>query len=322
MSSDVSRSINLNVVLDVILELVNAQIGSIMIVDPSDAILKIIAAVGLEEKIVSKTKIAFGQKIAGKVAVYGKPVFLESTKGFPQAGITSSDMKRSEIKWSFIIPVYHGNHVTGVLNIASLKPNSNHIYLLKGLETNLANVVKRYLVERVFLKQSVIGTNVETLIDPVTGLYTYSHLWTRITEEIGRFSRKKNKFSVLILDIDHFKTINVKHGYTMGDKILQKIGEWLRNNIRVYSVIARTGGDRITILFPETSKEDALSTGKRIKEGIKKIGEELKLDLPLTVSGGVSTFPDDGSSAIEFLEKAYEAMVSAKILGGDLIKTL
>jgi diguanylate cyclase (GGDEF)-like protein len=148
-------------------------------------------------------------------------------------------------------------------------------------------------------------------IDKLTGVYLRKHIEQQFAIQMS-ISRQQNfSLSVIMLDIDKFKNVNDTYGHRKGDEILSKIGERLLKSVRASDYVARYGGEEFIILLPET---DAMS-GHKVAEKIRTLIEQSKLlgdEMPLTVSLGVSTYPDDGANEEELIEKADQALYYSK----------
>jgi diguanylate cyclase (GGDEF)-like protein len=145
---------------------------------------------------------------------------------------------------------------------------------------------------------------------------------TRLNEEVDRARRLGLTFSVGMVDIDHFKECNDKYGHLVGDAVLKKISERLKNSVREVDMIARYGGEEFCIVLPETEKELATTVAERLRKSveskhIKAFDEKVKM----TVSVGISTFPQDGENAATLIDKADTALYKAKRKGRNSVCT-
>ena len=137
-----------------------------------------------------------------------------------------------------------------------------------------------------------------------------------LTREISRAERAGSRLATLILDIDHFKGFNDTYGHAMGDVVLKKVANVLRSGLRKGDVLARFGGEEFVILLPGVSSRSALELAERIRASVESAdvhpGGPRK---HVTVSVGVSLFPDDGGHGEELLQTADEALYAAKETG-------
>lgn len=170
----------------------------------------------------------------------------------------------------------------------------------------------------IMLKRSMLFKMVQemAIIDGLTKLFCRRHFLDRLEEEIKRSDKFKYKFSFLMIDIDRFKSFNDKYGHLVGDVILREVSRVIKDSVRQIDFAGRYGGEELSLVLPETDKEQAFLVAERIREMVeaKKIrayDEEVKV----TVSIGVASFPDDSKSAGALIEKADLALYSAKKSG-------
>jgi diguanylate cyclase (GGDEF)-like protein len=123
-------------------------------------------------------------------------------------------------------------------------------------------------------------------------------------------------------DIDYFKHYNDTNGHSAGDYALKKIAEIMRKNVKGSDIVARYGGEEFILVFPETTKENALSLCERIRQHIKDFrfnNEERQPNGDLTISMGISSYPEDGLTGKELVKKADVALYKAKELGRNRV---
>jgi diguanylate cyclase (GGDEF)-like protein len=135
----------------------------------------------------------------------------------------------------------------------------------------------------------------------------------RLEEEVDRARRLGLTFSVGMIDVDHFKECNDKHGHLVGDAVLKKIAEKLKNSVREVDMIARYGGEEFCVVLPDTPKDLAMSVAERLRKAVEL--KEIKAfdeSVRTTVSVGVATYPEDGDNVEFLIEKADTALYKAK----------
>jgi len=161
-----------------------------------------------------------------------------------------------------------------------------------------------------------------SLYDELTNLPLRRFFNQRISEEFYRANRFNQPLSLIWIDIDYFKEINDTYGHQVGDVVLIEIASTIMRTIRKIDFPCRWGGDEILILLPQSNKEHALGLARRLIDEIKKI----KIDLSsfgiskvinLSVSIGISSYPDDAKNIQELLEKADDALYWIKSHGKD-----
>jgi diguanylate cyclase (GGDEF)-like protein/putative nucleotidyltransferase with HDIG domain len=149
--------------------------------------------------------------------------------------------------------------------------------------------------------------------DELTGLYNHRHFHERIDQEISRDSRFNGTFSLIMMDVDLFKSYNDIYGHLAGDKVLRKVGEYIQGSIRGIDLAFRYGGEEFAVILPEALIEDAYKVAERIRKTIEsKTGSR---DMPITISLGISNWPQDGFMKEEIIGRADAALYRAKQMG-------
>lgn len=159
--------------------------------------------------------------------------------------------------------------------------------------------------------------------DGLTGLYNHRHFHEILAAEFARTVRHDHPLSLLFLDVDHFKRYNDTHGHLKGDRVLEKIGEIIRNSLRASDMAARYGGEEFVVLLPETPMEHARHVAEQIRKRIENHpfpGRETQPEEKLTVSIGVAGYPQDGKNARELIECVDRALYEAKEMGRNQVR--
>jgi len=156
--------------------------------------------------------------------------------------------------------------------------------------------------------------------DPLTALYNRAHLDDSLAREAAMAERYNTEFSLLFVDLDHFKRINDLHGHPTGDIILKTIAATIVREIRKQDLAARYGGEEIVIILPRTGKETGLIMSERIRKKIAASAFTVnQQNIPVTISIGLATFPIDASSPTKLIENADQAMYRAKKAGRNMV---
>ncbi len=156
----------------------------------------------------------------------------------------------------------------------------------------------------------------QAIRDPLTGLYNRRFFFEALDKEIGRQERYGSCASLVIFDVDDFKQINDRHGHAAGDDVLRKIARIGQGLLRPTDSFARIGGEEFALLLPETQQLDALLVAERVRTAIGR--STMLPDRRVTLSGGVSSCPQDAVSREELQKKADAALYWAKRNGKDL----
>ncbi len=160
---------------------------------------------------------------------------------------------------------------------------------------------------------------ITSLTDALTGVGSRRLLEDKLETECARAKRYKRPFSVAILDLDNFKTINDVFGHATGDDALKKLAECMESQKRIPDILARYGGDEFVILMPETEASDALVFMERIRAKVQQI--EVQENVSMTISCGIAqSMPDFSDSSSEMIRRADLALYEAKSAGRNCAK--
>ncbi|MGB3340363.1 MAG: GGDEF domain-containing protein [bacterium] len=154
--------------------------------------------------------------------------------------------------------------------------------------------------------------------DKLTGLYNRQHFDKLSNAEFNQAKRENRNLSILFIDIDLFKKVNDTYGHDKGDEALRIVAQLIRASCRKSDYVARYGGEEIVVILPKTISQDAMQVARDINAIIARQSQHL-LGFQLTVSIGVATFPDDGSSLKQIVKSADRALYQAKDAGRNRV---
>jgi diguanylate cyclase (GGDEF)-like protein len=149
-------------------------------------------------------------------------------------------------------------------------------------------------------------------------LFTQTHFFEVLQQEHERSRRYKYTYSIIIFDVDYFKDYNDNNGHLNGSRALEKIGFLMKAVFRTGDILAKYGGDEFVILLPHTDKVGAFLAADRLRESVESErfeGQERQPEGNLTLSLGVSSYPEHGGFSLEVLAKADKALYAAKRMG-------
>ena len=187
-----------------------------------------------------------------------------------------------------------------------------------------------YFTTTLFLKTTrdikrIYHLEIENITDPLMGIHNRRHLTRILEEEFSKAERYTLPFSILMLDIDHFKQINDTYGHDVGDMVLINLGKTIQGLIRETDCVARYGGEEIMVVCPLTDAEHAVELAERLRQEIEAsiiVPNDAKNEIPevrITVSIGVSEYTPDIASASELVKRADMALYRAKDEGRNCI---
>jgi len=192
--------------------------------------------------------------------------------------------------------------------------------IIHGEMENLQQTLKRMKKEIDQVQEKRKALEKEVLIDQLTGIANRRALKRRLKEEIQRYHRYRQFFSVILFDIDHFKSVNDRFGHWAGDKCLKELIRRVKPMLRDTDFLARWGGEEFVIVFPGTDVESALGVAERLRKAIENTRFVYqKQEIAVTVSVGVTEVKpgDQGLEAI--FNRADKAMYQAKHNGRNMV---
>jgi diguanylate cyclase (GGDEF)-like protein len=167
-------------------------------------------------------------------------------------------------------------------------------------------------------------TQASAIYDELTRLYNYRYFQDRVVSETRRAMRYDDALTLMMIDVDDFKSYNDCRGHLAGNMALRRLASVLRRSVREVDVAARYGGEEFAVLLPNTPKLAALKLAEKIRHAIEKAGigksEPGDSGRPLTVSIGVASVPGDASGAEQLVERADSALYIAKSMGKNCVK--
>lgn len=156
----------------------------------------------------------------------------------------------------------------------------------------------------------------QALRDPLTGLFNRRYLQETLDREVSRAHREGKPIGFIIMDVDHFKRVNDTYGHKTGDMLLQKLGGLILRNLRSEDIPCRYGGEEFTIIMPGASLDATVHRAGLLLEQMKEMDVLYDgVNLQITASMGVATFPEHGTSGEEVLIRADRALYHAKKSG-------
>ena len=198
-------------------------------------------------------------------------------------------------------------------------------YITKPFNSDqIKMVVKKNIERREYqrLAQEREFYRVLSSIDGLTELYNYRYLHQYLKMELEREKRYKRQLSLVMIDIDNFKSYNDQFGHLVGDLVLKKIAAIFRNATRGCDVLCRYGGEEFAIILPETSKEEAVIVCERIRKSVEAAEMVDELGKPVgkvTVTLGLASFPADADNKDDLIDNADRALYQGKETGKNCI---
>jgi diguanylate cyclase (GGDEF)-like protein len=179
--------------------------------------------------------------------------------------------------------------------------------------TQLAELAGRSLANATLYSRSVaLG-----MTDALTGVLNRRYLDRRLADEVKRVQRSGGNLSVIIMDLDLFKTVNDRFGHLEGDRMLQEVAKSISNSVRDIDVVTRFGGKEFAIILPGATEPDASAVAERVRAAVESMGYESSrgVSIPITISGGVAQFRGSIHTPAQLIGLADRRLLEAKRSG-------
>ena len=248
------------------------------------------------------------------MAESGKPLIVNDTYTDPQ---WRSDIPG--IAWirSYMgAPIVNQGVLLGFINLDAATPHffeEKHMHRLQAFADQAAIAIRN---AQLFEEKENLSIK-----DDLTGLYNHRYFYECAEREMQRSLRYHKDFSLIMMDIDHFKKVNDRYGHQAGDELLQNVANNCLSSLRKSDILCRFGGDEFITLLPETNKNDALKIARRIREVAASSIFHVKQDkFNITLSLGVAAKDDACSSVDALVSAADEALYKAKKAGRNCVR--
>ena len=210
-----------------------------------------------------------------------------------------------------IIPIRINHENTGYLLASGITESDENRFFILSHQFMLG-------IKRAMLYQQVQRL---AITDTLTGSLTRRHFLWRCQEEIKRSQKFGYPFSLLMLDIDHFKEINDHYGHLVGDVVLVEVVKCIKKNIREIDSLSRYGGEEFCVLLAETKKPEAKFAAERIRQAVEnEMITAYDERVSVTVSIGIASFPEDSQELNTLIDKADTALYQAKQAGRNRVE--
>lgn len=294
-------------------ELMQAERGSLLVFDEKNDRLNVKAAIGSRAEIIKAETNEIGVRVAKNVLQSGMPLIISN--------IEVSDLPPAPSGWqyktkSFIsYPVIIGGRKIGVLNIADKVGGIYDKFDLQLLHAIMPQIA--VAVDRTTLKHKAGEYEQLSLTDSLTGLLNRRYLGERLAEETKRSQRDGYPMSLMMIDVDSFKSYNDTFGHPEGDKTLQIVAHALRETLRGADIAVRYGGEEFSILLPQTTSADGFAIAERIRQKIEVTPFPHR---KVTVSIGLASCSDEICTPAKIIKAADTALYEAKRQGRNNVQ--
>jgi diguanylate cyclase (GGDEF)-like protein len=313
---DVAKALTSSLDLDSILQTIMEKMAeyfrpdnwSLLMLDEERDELYFAIAVGPAAESLKNVRLKVGEGIAGWVAKNGEQVVVPDVYTDVRFAKRIDEMTKWETRSIICVPLRSKHRVLGVIQLINVNMEgfSDHEFFLQSLCDFAAIAIEN--------ANSVKKIQELTITDDCTGLYNARHLLKTLETEVYRSARFNYEFTVLFIDLDHFKRVNDTHGHLIGSKLLAEIGYLIKAQLRLIDYAFRYGGDEFVVLLPQTGKESSLVVARRLLENMREscFCKEENLNLNVRASIGLATYPHDAKTPHDVIRQADEMMYLVK----------
>ena len=291
---------------------------AIFVFDEKREELHVKAAHGFKDlETVFKTTFRPGEGITGLVAETGRKIYIKDTSR-EKRFLNYKCEKPSDTSSFLSIPLQYKDDVLGVINFARTGGSSFSYQDVKMLSLVANQVALAIANARLYTKTRELSVR-----DELIGINNRRYFQQMLNMEWKRAVRFKRQLSLVMVDVDHFKKYNDTFGHLQGDQALKQIGNLLRRNLREVDTVARFGGEEFVLLLPDTDKRGAIAASEKVRllvEGHSFLNDEHKDTRSITISAGISTYPDDVEEVDDLIDHADIALYRAKENGRNRVE--
>jgi diguanylate cyclase (GGDEF)-like protein len=296
----------LGAIMDKMAQFFGPERWSMLMVDDKCDELYYAIAVGENSESLKGLRVPMGEGVAGWVASTGNPLVVPDVALDPHWSAFANKHPDLKIKSIACVPVRSGNKTLGVIQLLNSK-----LDLLSEYSISFLRILCDYAAIAIQNARSMTLIQELTITDDVTGLFNARHLYTLLDEQVAQ----GRVFSLMFVDLDHFKSVNDTHGHLIGSRLLAEIGGLLRRSLGPNNAAFRYGGDEFVALLPGMGKSAASGTTMALRDDLRAARFLEGAGLSLTVSGsfGLATYPEDGNTVPTILRAADTMMYEAKV---------
>ena len=260
---------------------------------------------GMDAKLFASLEIPMGQGLSGWVAENHRPIINGNPSVEP--GYLNDSKKFSTLRSAISIPLHGAASVIGSMTLYHSENDAfsrDHLRVLLAIGSKCGIAIENSLKYK--NEQKTAST------DSLTGLPNARSLFLHLDSELNRSETVHESLTVLVLDLDGFKSVNDRFGHLEGNKLLQMIANGLKIHLRPKDYVARMGGDEFVIVLPNVPDEVVKQRVDQLANMVVEQGQILTGEKVVSLSVGQANYPGDGTKAEEILAEADRRMYAMK----------
>jgi diguanylate cyclase (GGDEF)-like protein len=314
LTSSLDRNAILRAIMQQMEQFFKPETWSLLLIDESKHDLYYAVAVGHAEDELRDLRVPIGNGLAGWVAQHGESLIVPEVDLDPRFDPRFAPLSQRDgaapslrIRSAICMPLRSHQRTLGVIQLFNCRLDTLTDYTISFL-----HVLCDYAAIAIDNARAVERIQELTITDDCTGLYNVRHMYHVLEERVDSARPGAPPFSLVFIDIDHFKHVNDQHGHLVGSHLLREVGQALRAGLRKQDIVFRYGGDEFVAMLPGSDKRAAQHVAERLLKSLRQRRFGNVLSLEVRASFGVATWPEDGSSVHEIIRAADAMMYLVK----------
>jgi diguanylate cyclase (GGDEF)-like protein len=268
-------------------------------------------------------RVVAGSSLSGLCVRTGEILRCDDSETDPRVDLAAC--RRVGLRSMIVVPLLHDGRSVGVLKVLSAAPSgfgasdAHTLQLLAGLiGAALGQSAERQARQRLMDELERANRRLEELsnTDGLTGLSNRRHFDNALRDAFAQEARRRGVLSLILIDVDHFKSFNDTHGHPAGDEVLRAVGSTLRKDVRAHEVVARYGGEEFAVILPGSAAAASITLATRLRAAVASAPWPLR---PITIILGVATTAADTDGPPALLAQADAALYRSKQQGRNRV---
>ena len=317
LTSTLDLSEVLQIIMQKVCELLSPNNWSLLLMEPDGEHLRFELVVGEGSEVLTGNRLKLDEGIAGWVARTGEAILAEDVHKDPRFCRRFDILSCFETRSIVCVPLKNRGRVLGVVELI------NRLEQASFTERDMVSLqtIAEYAAIAIANAHLYRKAHWLSITDEHTSLFNVRYLYDALDGVLRHADEEGGEASMIFFDLDRFKRVVDSHGHLLGSKVLHEVGLLLRMLVRSDDIPVRYGGDEFIILMPRTGKEEAVRLAEYFREQIKAASflTEEEINLRVTASFGVASYPRDAKNKTELLALADAAMYRIKETSRDSV---
>jgi diguanylate cyclase (GGDEF)-like protein len=293
--------------------LIKASNWTLFLLDQVTQQLRFELVVGLDKGSLSDVSIKLGEGIAGTAALTGEPILVPDVRSDPRFSNRLDDLTGFVTRSLICLPLKMQGSVIGIVEVVNPEDQS----LFEPSAMPVLSILADYVAIAIHNARTYEKIESLSVTDDVTGFFNTRYMH----KHLDRLLQQAQHLSLVFLDLDNFKQVVDTHGHPAGSKVLAEVATVIASQLAATDRLVRYGGDEFLLILPSTDKREALDQMVAVRKALAAAVflQDQGLQIKVTASMGIASFPDDAGDKKELLQRADQALYRSKKLGRDSI---